>query len=165
MRTMWKSFIAMGALVALVGCETNRQTQPEAERETEQLGENIEQGTRDVGQDIERGARDVEQETRQAGEDMQQQAGMEQEGITYEVVKIDKEKREVMLSTAKVGELGAPEAGEKEMQAGKELTLSFDELAKHTKGEKKAEEIAEELHEGENVKVFMKNGSIDRITY
>lgn len=166
MRTMWKSFIAMGALVALVGCENNRQAQPETEREAEQLGENIEQGTRDLGQDIEQGARDVQQETRQAGEELQQQAGMEQEGITYEVVKVDKEKREVLLSTAKVGELGAPEAGEqKEMQAGKELTLSFDELAKHTKGEKKAEEIAEELHEGENVKVFMKNGSIDRITY
>lgn len=160
MRTMWKTFVAMGALVALAGCENNRQQQEPAET-------GIGQETGELGQDVEQGAREVGQETRAAGEELQQQAGMEQNGTTYEVAKVDKENRQVILSRAKVGELGAPEAeGQKQMQAGQDqLTLSFDELAKHTGGEKRAEEIADELHEGENVQVFMKGNKIDRITY
>lgn len=169
MRTMWKSFVAMGALVALVGCENNRQQQQEPGetgmgQEAGQIGRDVEGGARQLGQEAEQTG---EQAQQQVGGEMQQQAGQEQGGVTYEVVRVDRQNQQVILSRAKVGELGAPEGagGQRQMQSGQELTVSFQDLAKHVGGDKNPEEIAEELHEGENVQVFMRGNKIERITY
>ena len=41
------------------------------------------------------------------------------------------------------------------------MTLTFDELAMHVEGDKGGKEIAEELHVGENVNVFMNDAKMD----
>lgn len=141
MKNVWKAVLACGAVAALgaAGCERRG-------AENERI-ENRPEGA------LER----AEEKVEQAGKEM---LG----GVSYEVAKINMDQRTVELRRTD-GRPGV--ADKKEMQAGKDaLTLSFDELAMHVEGDKSGKEIAEELHVGENVRVFYDDSqTVKKITY
>ena len=153
MTTFWKSVIACAAVASLgaAGCEDRNNTGRDT---AERLEEDVDRAGERLGETAER----AEQRVEQLGEDLDGKA------VTFEVAKIDKESRTVELHRANAM-IGVTD--DKDVQSGSDvINLSFDELAQHVEGDKSAEEIAEELHEGENVDVFMDaNQKIKKITY
>lgn len=137
---IWKAAIACVAVAAAgaLGCERRD--------EAPRVGERLEQSAEDAGDRV-----------AQAGRDLRK-------GVTYEVAKVDKEGKtvEVRLANALPGV-----RDRRDLQSGKDsITFTFDELANMVEGEKPGQEIADELHEGENVTVFMdENRNVVRITY
>ena len=138
--TIWKAALACGVVAALgtLGCERRG--------ENPRVGERLEETTQDTGERLS-----------QAGKDLTA-------GVTYEVAKVDKNAKtvEVRRANAMPGV-----AEETELQSGKDsITFTFDDLGSKVEGDKPGQEIAEELHEGENVTVFMdENKNVVRITY
>ena len=146
MNDMGKAVLAVGAIAALgaLGCE--RRDANRVEDRAERTGDRIEDTAERTGERLE-----------QAGKDLT-------EGVTYEVAKIDKEAKtvEVRLANALPGV-----TDRKDLQSGKDMIVfTFDELAAKVEGDKPGHEIAEELHVGENIAVFMDaNHTIQKITY
>lgn len=141
MKTIWKAALAGGAVATLgaVGCERRGAENDRIENRVE--------------------------ETVERAEEKIEQAGKETlGGVSYEVAKINMDQRTVELRRTdhKPGV-----ADKKDLQAGKDtLTLTFDELAMHIEGDKSGKEIAEELHVGENVRVFYDDSQmVKKITY
>lgn len=153
---IWNVTVAFAVVAAFgaVGCERrdydNRDLDNDRiERRTNETTDEVKTETNELGDRIEQAGRDMRAEFR--------------DGITYEVARVDKEARKVELRKAN---MLPTVADKKDLQKGEMLTLTFDDLATHVEGEKKAEEIAEELHVGENVTVFMDaNKKITKITY
>lgn len=147
-----KTVLAFGAITALgaLGCERRsddtRRVADRAEEKAERAGERVEGAAEKTGERIE-----------QAGKEMAR-------GVTYEVAKIDKEAKtvEVRIANAMPGV-----TDKKDLQAGKDtIVFTFDELGAKVEGDKPGNEIADELHVGENVSVFMDaNHNIQKITY
>lgn len=140
-----KTVLALGAVTALgaLGCERRsddaRRVAERAEEKVERTTERVEGAAEKTGERIEQAGKDV------------------MGGVTYEVTKIDKEAKTVEVRLTK----GMPGATEK-----KDLVFTFDELAAKVEGDKPGHEIADELHVGENVSVFMDaNHNIQKITY
>lgn len=141
MNDIGKAVIALGAIAALgaLGCERR-------DDDSRRIADRAEEKVERAGERIE-----------QAGKDLA-------EGVTYEVAKINKEARtvEVRRANAMPGV-----TDRKDLPSGKDMIVfTFDELAAKVEGDKPGQEIAEELHVGENVTVFMDaNHDIQKITY
>lgn len=162
MHNMLKAFAAVVAVAAIgtVGCERNdydrtanrtERTAERTENDMERAGDRTEDRLDQAGKDIKAGTKDA-------------MADLRDGGIPYEVHRIDKEAQKVELRRAD-NKIGTAE--DKELQAGMDaMTLSFMELEQYVEGDKKGEEIADELHDGENVHVFFDtNKKVKKITY
>ena len=149
MKNIWKAAVAFSVVAAFgaVGCERRDDgVDDRVERKTYETRDEL----RDVGDRIEQAGKDIRADFR--------------DGITFEVAKIDKEAKMVELRRANA----LPGVTDKkDLQKGEMLTVSFAELENYVEGDKAANEIADELHVGENVSVFMdeKTKTIKKITY
>jgi hypothetical protein len=153
MNDIAKTVIALGAIAALgaLGCERrddndSRRIANRAEDKADRAGDRVEDTAERAGDRME-----------QAGKDL---TG----GVTYEVAKINMDAKTVEVRRANAFP-GVTD--KKDLQSGKDLIVfTFDELASKVEGDKPGHEIAEELHVGENVSVFMDaNHNIQKITY
>lgn len=155
MKSIWNVTVACAVVAAFgaFGCERRdydmNDENDRIERRADRTEDDVQNTAEDTGDRIEQAGRDARAEFR--------------DGITYEVAKVDKDARTIELRKAN---LLPTVAEKKDLQKGEMLTLTFDDLAKHVEGDKSADEIAEELHVGENVSVFMgADKKITKITY
>ena len=144
MKNIWKAVLACGAVATLgaAGCERRGAENDRIENRPEGIEDTVDR----TGEKLE-----------QAGKDM---FG----GESFEVAKINMDLRTVELRrTSKLPGVN----DKKDLQSGKDsLTLTFDELAMHVEGDKSGKEIAEDLHVGENVRVFYDDSNmVKKITY
>jgi hypothetical protein len=143
MKTIWTAVAAV-ALLGAVGCE--QRDRDRFEDRTDRTGDRIEDRLDRTGDRLE-----------QAGKDL---TG----GVAYEVAKIDKEKGivEVRRANALPGV-----TDKKDLQSGMDsFTFTFAELEMKVEGDKAGKEIADELHVGENVHLFIDgNKNVTKITY
>ena len=164
MQNMWKAFAAVAAVAAIgaTGCERNDydrdRTNDRIERKADRAADRTEDATDRAGEKVEQAGRDVKAGAKDIMQDLRDGA------TAYEVHRIDKEARSVELRRADA-KIGTRE--EKEMQSGLDsLTLSYAELEQFVEGDKKGEEIADELHDGENVHVwFDASKKVKKISY
>ena len=147
MKNILKAVLACGAVAALAaGCDRRDYDNDRIERRVENAGDRLENK-----------ADRIEDKIEQAGKD---NFG----GTSFEVAKINMDARTVELR--RTNNLPGV-TDKKDLQSGKDaMTLTFDELAMHVEGDKGGKEIAEELHVGENVNVFMNDAKmVTKITY
>ena len=147
MKNIWKAVLACGAVAALAaGCDRRDYNNDRIERRVDRTGDRIE-------------------DKFDRAEDKLEQAGKDTfGGVSFEVAKINMDARTVELR--RTNNLPGV-TDKKDLQSGKDsLTFTFDELAMHVDGDKGGKEIAEELHVGENVNVFMNDlKMVTKITY
>lgn len=153
MNDIAKTVLAFGAIAALgaLGCERRD------DNDSRRIANRAEDKAERTGERVEGAAERTEERLEQAGKDL---TG----GVSYEVAKINKEAKtvEVRMANALPGV-----TDKKDLQSGKEsIVFTFDELAAKVEGDKPGHEIADELHVGENISVFMDaNHNIQKITY
>ena len=113
------------------------------------------------------------------GEDAQQQAGGKapkaaygQKELTFEVLGVDRQNQTVYFTRKDLGEIGVQrgEMGEIDpeiwLQSGRDFAMSFQQLEQAVEGAKKGSEIAQELHEGENVTITTDaKGRVKKLEY
>lgn len=145
---MRKILTTLAVAMALTACEQN--TKP-AQRDAERLEKQADR--------IEKQGDTAEKKFDQRADKLRDAADAIEDGLTYEVARVDKDAGEVQLvRKAKDGEIA--------LQAGRELTVTFWELDAFIGGDKSGREIANELHEGENIQVFMDaDGKITKLDY
>ncbi len=141
MRTIHGALVVAGAIaLGILGCERRDMERPGERPVTEpQAGRG---GERPMGEP---------------------QAAMERTGagISYQISRVDHEGRSLVLRKLPVDQ---PMADERQMQAGRELTVDFAELERLVEGEERAEELARRLRVGQTVTVFLdENGKPTRI--
>lgn len=161
MRMIWKSMMAVAAVTALTACDTNTKS---AQRDAEMIEKQADR--------IEKEGDRAEAAFDKKAEALRNKADVIEDGVTYEVARVDKAAGKVMLTRKDLGEVGVNKterdenAPETSLQSGRDLTVSFAELERFVEGEKVGNEIADELKEGENVTVFMDAaGKITKINY
>ncbi len=161
MRKILTTLVAVGSIAALAACEQNTKS---AQRDAERLEKEADR--------IEKMGDTAEKKLDERAAAVRDTADAISDGITYEVAKVDKQAGRVHLTRKDLGEPGVntTEADEKKpevsLQAGRDLQVTFAELEGWVEGDKKGTEIADELHEGENVRVFMDaSGKITKIDY
>lgn len=161
MRMIWKSMMAVAAVTALTACETNtKPAQRDADRIEKQADRIEKQGDR------------AEASFDKKAEALRSKADVIEDGVTYEVARVDKKAGTVFLTRKDLGEAGVNKTERDEnvpetsLQSGRDLTLTFAELEKMVEGDKMGNEIADELNEGENVTIFMDaSGKLTKLNY
>lgn len=157
MKNIIKGAVAIVAMTTIgaLGCE--RRDDRDMDHDMRRSGERLEDRTDRAGDRIEDSFDRTGDRLEQAGKDM---TG----GVSYEVAKIDKEANTVELR--RTNSLPGV-TDKKDLQSGKDsIVLTFTELANKVEGDKAGAEIADELHVGENVNVFMDaTHNVTKITY
>ena len=144
MKNILKAVLACSAVAALAaGCDRRDYDNDRVERRVEKTGERVEDKADRV-------------------EDKIEQAGKDNFGGTSFEINMDARTVELRRTNNLPGV-----TDKKDLQSGKDtMTLTFDELAMHVEGDKGGKEIAEELHVGENVNVFMNDAKmVTKIIY
>lgn len=161
MRMIWKSMMAVAAVTALTACETNTKS---ATRDADVIEKQADRMEKDGDR--------AEASFDKKAEALRNKADVIEDGVTYEVARVDKAAGKVFLTRKDLGEAGVNKterdenAPETSLQSGRDLTITFMELDKLVEGDKAGNEIAEDLHEGENVTIFMDaSGKLTKIKY
>lgn len=157
MKKFINGVVAIAAVTAIgaLGCE--RRDDRDIDNDMRRTGDRLEDSADRTGDRIEDKFDRAGDRLEQAGKDMTA-------GVSYEVAKIDKEANTVELR--RTNNLPGV-TDKKDLQSGKDsIVLTFTELANKVEGDKAGNEIADELHVGENVNVFMDaTHNITKITY
>lgn len=161
MKSIWNVTIACAVIAAFgtAGCERR-----ELDRTNDDLDEDrIEQRADETADEVRTGTNELGERTEQAGRDTRAELEEMQNGVTFEVARVDRGARMIELRKANMLPTIADREDLKEHEV---LTLTFDDLAKHVEGDKAADEIAEDLRVGKNMTVFMNaDKKITKITY
>lgn len=161
MRNIVGTILAVASVAVLAGCEQN--TKP-AQREAEKLEQQADR--------VEKQGDTVEKKFDERAEAIREKADAIANGVTYEVARVDKQAGVLHLTREDAADSGknTTERDAKDadvaLQSGRDLQVPLTELEALVAGDKKLAEIQEDLHEGENVTVFMDgNGKITKIDY
>lgn len=149
MNFLRKTFFATMAVAAVgftAGCQRN---EPYARKQADAIDHRADK--------VEQRGKDEANRTKDAMENkadaMHDRADLIRDGITYKVVKVDRAAQTVVLTRF---DKDANKLDDKMMQSGRELTLTYGDLEKFDMAHHKAgAEIADKLHDGDKVTVFM----------